>query len=140
MRKIDTIVVHCSDSGFGDAGLVREWHLERGWKDIGYHYVICNGFKRKNDFIESMDGEVQRGREDDVMGAHVKGHNARSIGICLIATNKYTDNQMTSLKILLSDLMLKYNIKPDKIFGHRELFDGKTCPTGLDLEDLRASL
>jgi hypothetical protein len=47
---------------------------------------------------------------------------------------------MLSLKILLSDLMLEFNLKPEQIFGHRELFDGKTCPAGLDLDGLRDSL
>jgi hypothetical protein len=140
VREINKIVVHCSDSSFGDAGLIREWHLERGWKDIGYHFVILNGCKRKGEFDADLDGIIQNGRDVSVVGAHVAGHNSKSIGICLVGMDTYTEKQMLSLKILLSELMVEYNLKPDAIFGHRELFAGKTCPTGLDMEKLRKEL
>jgi N-acetyl-anhydromuramyl-L-alanine amidase AmpD len=137
MREINKIVIHCSDSSFGNANLIRDWHLERGWKDIGYHYVICNGFISKGNYIDELDGLVEKGRDENVVGAHVKGHNSKSIGICLIGVDTYTEKQMLSLKILLSDMLIKYQLNKDAIFGHRELFDGKTCPTGLDMDELR---
>ena len=80
MRQIDHIIVHCSytppsmDIG---AETIREWHTlpkpkGRGWSDIGYHWVI-----RRN-------GTVEAGRSEERAGAHAKGYNQDSIGICLI--------------------------------------------------------
>lgn len=140
MREINKIVVHCSDSNFGSSILINEWHLERGWNEVGYHFVICNGKVENNNYWDAMDGAIERGRDIDISGAHVRGNNKGSIGVCLVGTDSYTEKQILSLKILLSELMLKYNLKKNDIFGHRELDSGKSCPTGLDLDALRASL
>ena len=40
MAKLTNIIIHCSDSDFGDAQTIDLWHKQRGWKGIGYHYVI----------------------------------------------------------------------------------------------------
>lgn len=140
MREINRVVVHCSDSTFGSSILIDEWHRERGWDSVGYHFVICNGKIENNNFLECMDGSIERGRDIDKMGAHVSGHNSDSIGVCLIGKDSYTDKQMLSLKILLSELMIKYNLKYHNIFGHRELDPRKSCPTGLDLDKLRSEM
>ena len=140
MREIDKIVVHCSESEFGSSILIDEWHRERGWKNVGYHFVVCSGKVENNNFLESMDGSIERGRDIDKLGAHVFGHNDGSIGVCLIGVDRYTDKQMLSLKLLLSELMLKYDLKPNQIFGHRELDNRKSCPTGLDMDRLRGEL
>ena len=116
MRKIDTIVVHCSDSPHrGDtAETVHKWHLERGWAGIGYHYVIRE------------DGTVERGRPDYWVGSHVAGHNANSLGICLLGKDEFTDAQYASLKELVKSLFIKYPGAALK--GHRDLDSKKTCP------------
>ena len=84
MRPIDTIVVHCSDSDFGSAALVDEWHRGYGWKCIGYHYVILNGVRSAGgEYLQWVDGVIEKGRPESEIGAHVKGHNGTSLGICL---------------------------------------------------------
>lgn len=114
---IGKIVVHCSDSphGRGDnAETIHGWHKERDFDGIGYHYVI----------IES--GEVQAGRPHYWTGAHVRGHNTGSLGICLIGMDTFTHGQMKALRELLRALHAQY---PDAIIcGHRDLDDSKLCP------------
>lgn len=117
MRKITSIIVHCSDSPDNlhiGVDEIRQWHKERGWKDIGYHYVI------------RRDGLVQRGRPDEVIGAHCQGHNTASIGLCLVGRDKYTPEQAQALHAQIALLQSKY--PKAKIYGHYELNSGKTCP------------
>ena len=149
MPKINKIIVHCSDSSFGSSDDIRNWHKERGWRDIGYHFVIPNGNLGQGLRIDSMDGSIETGRTLDgdnklfknEVGAHAYGFNSDSIGVCLIGTDRYTDKQMLSLKLLLSDLMLQFSINKENILGHRELKGvAKTCPTGLDMDKLRREL
>ena len=62
MREIQTIVIHCSDSKWGDAEVIRKWHTDpkprgKAWADIGYHAVICNGFRKSTKtYIPSSNG------------------------------------------------------------------------------------
>lgn len=114
--KIDTIVIHCSDSPHrGDtAEDVHRWHKERGWSGIGYHYVIRE------------DGTVDLGRPHYWTGAHVAGHNTGSLGICLLGTTEFTEDQFRSLRSLLK--FLKADYPEAKILGHRDLNPNKTCP------------
>jgi N-acetylmuramoyl-L-alanine amidase len=121
------IVIHCSDEPAGrktDANTIRKWHRQRGWLDIGYHYVV------------KTDGDVEVGREPDVMGAHVRGHNQHSIGICLIGGAKddlsgpednFTDAQWNSLATLVGQVLSMY---PEaEVIGHRDLDPRKACPS-----------
>lgn len=74
-RMINKIIIHCAATYPGqDVGAyeIRRWHLERGYNDIGYHYVI------------RRDGEIDLGRPLDKAGAHTKGYNSNSVGICLV--------------------------------------------------------
>jgi len=125
MRKITEIIVHCSDTIEGKDFTVediRKWHKDRGWLDIGYHYVVY------------LDGSIHKGRPDEVVGAHCVGHNAHSIGVCYIggkeagtfrAKDTRTPAQQEALLRLLIDLVCKY---PDaKIYGHRD-FANRKCP------------
>lgn len=50
MGRIDKIIINCSDSDWGDAEVIDEWHRERGWDGIGYHYIICNGRPKNRTF------------------------------------------------------------------------------------------
>ena len=75
MREINKIVVHCSATQEGkniSAATIDKWHKKRGWRGIGYHYVI------------GLDGLIELGRPVEQVGAHVKGHNKNSIGICYV--------------------------------------------------------
>ena len=127
MRKIDHIVVHCAatrPSADVGAAEIRRWHVSgNGWRDIGYHYVI------------RRSGAVESGRPLEQAGAHVSGHNAGSIGVCLAggldaagkSAAEYTAEQWTALRELLGRLAGRF---PDaKILGHRD-FPGvkKDCP------------
>ena len=129
MRLIDTIVVHCADTpprmDIG-ANEIRRWHVvDNGWSDIGYHYVI-----RRN-------GDIEDGRPVDIVGAHARGHNQNSIGICLvggkaeddrygIAEANFTHRQYFALDTLINDLLVQHPIH--SVVGHRDLDPGKECP------------
>lgn len=129
-RKITHIIVHCSDSTFGDVELIDSWHKERGWSGIGYHNVILNGYRNKWDFNEFENGYIENGRDLEKVGAHCIGHNKNSIGICLIGEKMFTYEQLTSLIGLLYEFMDKYNIPAENVLGHYETekANGKTCP------------
>lgn len=122
----DGIVIHCSDSAFGSSIEIDKWHREKGWDNVGYHFVICNGQVENDTYLSVMDGMIERGRDTDKSGAHAKGYN-NYIGICLIGVNKFTDKQMHALVALLKELVDKYDIKSDNILGHYEV-SSKTCP------------
>lgn len=127
MRPINKLIIHCSDSEFGDADLIDAWHKEKGWSGIGYHYVILNGYRAKDEWTED-DGVMENGRDEEEVGSHCKGHNKDSIGICLIGRKGFTDRQMIMLRNLVEDLTDKYDIPYDKVYGHYELDPKKTCP------------
>ena len=126
MRKeTKEIIIHCAatkPSMDVDAETIDRWHRERGWLKIGYHYVI------------KRDGTVETGRELEEVGAHAKGHNAISVGICLIGglsednqpENNFTDEQWDELGTLVDSLKAKY---PEaSVIGHNDVSD-KACPT-----------
>lgn len=131
MRKLTQyIVVHCSatvsDCDIG-VSTIRDWHKQRGFKDIGYHFVI-----RRN-------GKIETGRKQDEVGAHVEGYNSRSVGVCMVggiakggkAENNFTPAQFKTLETLLRKLTIDY--PGAKIVGHRDLSpdrngDGKITP------------
>lgn len=132
MRKIDEIIVHCtatradwwaSRSAQAKTNEVRKWHLDRGWNDIGYHWLI------------DRDGTVTKGRDESVVGAHVAGHNANSIGISLFGghgssnddafEDNFTPEQDAALRVLISEIRGRHDIK--KVTGHHE-YANKACP------------
>lgn len=125
MRSINEIIIHCSASPAGRADTVddiRTWHVKKGWKDIGYHYVI------------HIDGSVHKGRDEKTIGAHCKGHNAHSIGICYVGgltedgkkhEDTRTSEQCASLSSMVKKLLKKY--PKSQVFGHNEL-EAKDCP------------
>jgi len=130
MRKINMVVIHCSDSSIGDADLIRKWHLDKGFSDIGYHYIILNGCPNHKDAYDpALDGIVQIGRPEEQIGAHAIGVNKNSIGICLIGKKTFTLFQGMALTKLLKDLMIRYNLPILRVIGHYEVRKtGKTCP------------
>ena len=123
MRKIDSIVVHCTDSpdtlDIG-ASVIRQWHTEppRNWKDIGYHYVV------------RRSGEIECGRMESEIGAHTSGKNIGSIGVVWVGRDKPSGEQAKALERIVSELMERYHLGVHQVFGHREAdpASGKTCP------------
>lgn len=128
MRQIREAIVHCSASTFGSAAVIDEWHKERGWSGIGYHFVICNGSLTKGEYDPELDGLVQYGRGIERAGAHVKGHNSHSIGICLIGVRHFTGPQLQALSTLLCELMDRYGLLLEDVHCHYEYNHAKTCP------------
>jgi N-acetylmuramoyl-L-alanine amidase len=131
MREVKKIILHCSDSDYGTASLIRKWHTkERGWSDIGYHYVITNGVQEScRPYKPEDDGVIQDGRPLEIQGAHVKGHNSDSIGICLIGTHHFTAKQLyDALPTLLQILLATYELTYADVYGHNEFDPHKTCP------------
>lgn len=114
MRKINRHIVHCSDSLYGDVRDIRRWHLNRGWDDVGYHFII------------RQDGEIEVGRTMEVIGAHAKGYNATSIGTCLIGKETFTERQMESL-FRIHDMLVSI-FGEIELIGHYEVNENKTCP------------
>lgn len=117
MRKIDSIIVHCSATKVGQdftAANVDRWHRERGFNGIGYHYII------------RLDGKIEKGRDVSLPGAHCKGWNERSIGICYIGgvdknghpMDTRTNAQKRVLYQLIMDLQKEYGIL--QVLGHRD--------------------
>lgn len=95
---------------------INEFHKSKGWKGIGYNYYI-----RK-------DGSVYLGRDENAEGAHTKGENSSSIGICLegnFEEEEITKEQFESIEKLTNYLILKYDIY--KIMGHRDVYE-TLCP------------
>ncbi len=129
-RCINSIILHCSDSDFGHVDLIDQWHRERGWSGVGYHYVITNGvLKSKEKYSPFNDGLVQTGRDINKTGAHCKGHNTGSIGICLIGCHTFSAKQLyIALPELLRMLMFDHEISIDQVHGHFEFSRSKTCP------------
>lgn len=125
-RNIKELIVHCSATPEGKdftVSQIREWHLQRGFSDIGYHYVIYR------------DGSIHIGRDESVIGAHCTGHNTNSIGVCYIGgvatdgktpKDTRTAEQKQSLVKLLKELKIKY--PQASIHGHRD-FSSKACPS-----------
>lgn len=124
MRKINKIILHCSATRAGQHFTTEDidhWHRQRGFAKIGYHYVVY------------LDGSIHKGRDISEIGAHVKGHNSTSIGICYIggldqsgkACDTRTPEQKESLAKLVAEL--KTQFPQATIHGHNE-FANKACP------------
>lgn len=126
MRNINEIIVHCSATPEGRNVTVKDidtWHRQRGFRCIGYHYVIY------------LDGSVHIGRPESQVGAHCLGHNSHSIGVCYIGgvakdgktpKDTRTDAQKESLIKLIKELKAKY--PKATVHGHRE-YANKACPS-----------
>ena len=143
-RPINLVVMHCTDSLWGDVEEVRRWHELRGFRTIGYHWLITNEFPHYNNLKENApdplyDGLVHVGRPEFEVGAHVKGHNEKSIGVCLVGIHKFTKAQHNALRGLVVGLMNKYALPIERILGHCELDNKKTCPN-FDVEALREEI
>ena len=124
MRKIDEIIIHCSATKAGrnfTASDIDRWHREQGYACIGYHYVIL------------VDGTIQEGRPVERVGAHAKGHNNNSIGVCYIGgideNCRPADTRTQAQKIAMHQLLvqLKKRYVSAKLIGHCDI-SSKACP------------
>jgi len=126
-RDVNLLVVHCSATPVTmDIGAkeIREWHTSspRNWSDIGYHYVI------------RLDGKLEKGRPLYKSGAHARGYNKNSVGVCIVGggdknmkpentMNKEQEKTLVNLIVELDWTFLDMEIK-----GHNEL-SSKACPS-----------
>lgn len=125
-RRIDKIIIHCTatkpkQSQTITVNDIKQWHLQRGFSDIGYHFVIYT------------DGSIHTGRDINKAGAHCTGQNSYSIGITTNSgldekgnpVDTRTEQQKASLLTML--LNLKKIYPNATIHGHNE-FAAKACP------------
>ena len=136
MREIKEIIVHCSVSGSGSAASIDEKHrCIFGWKSIGYHFVILNGIRTYGGtYSAQFDGAVEPGRAVANIGAHVRGHNRNSIGVCLIGARLFTPIQLfEALPDLLEKLMARYELTLADIVPHCHYDPAKNYCPGFDL-------
>ena len=126
MRLVKEIIIHCSatrEEQQVSVDTIRDWHLAKGWNDIGYHFYI------------DLDGTINKGRDIDKMGAHCKGHNRNSIGICYCGgvetdgktpKDTRTQEQKDSLLNVLKTLKAMY---PEAVIYSHSEFAAKACPS-----------
>lgn len=141
MIKWQGIIIHHSASPRGfwqgenwlpiDSEVIRRWHVEeRGWSDIGYHYIIL------------ADGKIERGRPLDRIGAHTQAgrRNYTAIGICLVGNFQYDTVPPVQLEATLkvvSKLRQEFNIEVDRVELHNQVGGSNTlCPGRFFPKDL----
>lgn len=123
-RAIDKIIIHCTATPEGrdvTAADVDRWHRQRGFRCIGYHFII------------RLDGRIEPGRPVAEVGAHCSGHNAGSIGVAYVGgldaagnpCDTRTPAQRRALVELINELVKEY--PRARVHGHRD-FAAKACP------------
>jgi len=127
------LVIHCADTYPSmDIGAkeINGWHLARGWSGIGYALVI-----RRNGVLERGRDLDNDGDVTDETGAHARGYNRESIGVCLVGGRSFynlpepnfTPEQLTTLASTISLIRAKY--PSIEVLGHRDLPEvKKACP------------
>lgn len=134
MRTIDRIILHSTATKEGqyfDVNDIREWHINRGFTNVGYHYVI------------KLDGTIEDGRDIRSIGAHCKNYNANSIGVVYVggtdregkAKDTRTKEQKESLLKLIDELMIAYDLDIDDVYCHYQL--GKTLCPSFSIEEFK---
>lgn len=128
-RVIDTIVVHTTAFD-GPIEYIDKYHRSLGWNGCGYHYII------------DEDCIVHQCRDVDTIGAHVAGHNSRTLGVAWHGSaHRPPKKQYECLKVFVHALKILFNV--EKIEGHN-VYDtakeqGKTCPN-MDMDKFREEL
>ena len=118
MNKPTFVIIHCSATKEGKdftSKDVDKWHRARGFRKIGYHYLI------------RLDGTIEVGRGESEEGAHAIGFNRKSVGICYVGgldadgkpKDTRTPEQKASMQALVTDIKARYKI--EQVLGHRDL-------------------
>lgn len=155
----EKLIVHSSASAWGTALDIYQWHTrDNGWKHVGYHAVITNGFPtaewyRAGKSVRILDGQITMARPFDAdedleaheQGAHCYGFNSTTLGVCLIGgmlkngtVQPITRNQIVSLVKYCKWMDYHFGLTADDVCGHYEMptAGGKTCPD-IDMDLLR---
>ena len=140
MREIKQVVLHSSASRWGSATVIRNWHLAKGWADIGYHVIIGNGYPNSRSapdaFVAEALGAVWRGRDLDGdgdvfehVGAQAYGINETSIGVCLIGDGDFKEAQLIAAHGAVARICKMFDLGPEAVLGHRETpYEQKRAP------------
>jgi len=135
-RVTDLVILHHSASpATTTLSDIRRWHTApppdgRGWEDVGYHWVVL------------VDGTVEAGRDESLVGAHCLGLNYRSVGVCLVGN--FADGvpvppaQWAAAVGLVAEICHRYGIVPGDVRGHGEIA-ATACP-GFEPADFRRAL
>lgn len=126
-RPITEIIIHCTATPEGrdvPVSTIRKWHMDKGWSDIGYHWVV------------GLDGTLHPGRPEAKIGSHVAGHNTGTLGVSYVGgvtkdgktpKDTRTSAQRTALISLVRALRLRYPTIT-KVTGHNQ-YSSKACPS-----------
>jgi len=122
-RPVDRVFIHCSASdavylaGEELVAEIRRWHLARGFREIGYHFVIDKA------------GRVMAGRSLEKTPAAQEGHNAGTIAICVhgLLRDRFTAEALDTLAFLCRQINAAYG-GAVTFHGHCEVNREKTCP------------
>ncbi len=161
MRGINKIYLHISDSTWGSEQDIGWWHKLRGFGSsfrgqytvyTGYHFIILNGDVSSGcgEELKVLDGSIEVGRRLEQIGAHTHGDNAETIGICMIGKRTkdgtpFTVNQILSSFKLIAELLEKYKLTTECVWGHYEYYVNnklpveKWCPD-IDMKEYRRLL
>jgi len=129
---VNKIIVHHTASNMGTEKMIHEWHTDPNnpagqFDETGYHFIILNGNIGKGITLPSLDGMICPGRPLKYVGAHCKGRNTNSIGICLVGTATFTDAQFKALAVLIKDLEVMYGRELPG-YAHKFFDNSKKCP------------
>ena len=116
MRRITSIILHhtATDAKFADnINVIREWHLDRGWNDVGYHFHVGR--------------KLAIGRPINYAGAHCFGRNDHSVGIALHGHKYFTDAQFKELGKLLNMLFSLFDLDKRNVHLHKDIAETE-CP------------
>lgn len=129
MHSLSRVILHHSASALTTTrDQIDQWHRDKGWSGCGYHYVV------------EGDGTVQVGRRLPGQGAHARGANTDSIGICIVGDNTVAGREWTQKQIdathmgLLTPLWALFPWLT--LHGHRDVGSTRTeCP-GVDVHEV----
>ena len=119
MREINKIIIHCSatNSEKYNHEAIKKDHIEnRKFDDIAYHFTI------------DQKCAIKIGRHVEVIGAHCRGYNHDSIGICLLGLDNFTEDQFETCKEFIKILLETFNLGTEDVFAHNFFNPNKTCP------------
>ncbi len=132
-RQVTQIFIHCSaDSNLknDDVSVIKRWHLERGFDDVGYHFFI----KKDGTLQNGRNLEIKPAAQDGVkiINGNKIGGNTGTIAICLHGggsnppIDDFTEAQFCTLRGLCKSINLAYNGNVT-FHGHKEVAC-KECP------------
>ena len=133
LSVINQIVIHHSESEWGNVDAIDDWHKARGFEMCGYHSVICNCYPTAHMYTRGLpdinnDGKEEEGRKPYLLGAGARGHNTNSIHICLIGNKNFTSAQLVTLRTIV-EYYRGFIPSITKVVRHCDLDEKKpNCP------------